>query len=63
LIYHHLLIQGGPNAKVMPVPMMNIMNGGKHADSTLSVQEFMIMQLEQNHSLNVYVCVLKFITT
>lgn len=34
---------GGPNAKVMPVPMMNIMNGGKHADSTLSVQEFMIM--------------------
>lgn len=34
---------GGPNAKVLPVPMMNIMNGGKHADSTLSVQEFMIM--------------------
>ena len=34
---------GGANAKVLPVPMMNIMNGGKHADSTLSVQEFMIM--------------------
>ena len=34
---------GGTNAKVMPTPMMNIMNGGKHADSTLSVQEFMIM--------------------
>ena len=34
---------GGVNAKTMPVPMMNIMNGGKHADSTLSVQEFMIM--------------------
>ena len=34
---------GGTNAKVLPVPMMNIMNGGKHADSTLSVQEFMIM--------------------
>ena len=33
----------GTNAKTMPVPMMNIMNGGKHADSTLSVQEFMIM--------------------
>ena len=31
------------NAKVLPTPMMNIMNGGKHADSTLSVQEFMIM--------------------
>ena len=34
---------GGTNAKELPVPMMNIMNGGKHADSTLSVQEFMIM--------------------
>ena len=34
---------GGINAKVLPTPMMNIMNGGKHADSTLSVQEFMIM--------------------
>ena len=34
---------GGCNSKVLPVPMMNIMNGGKHADSTLSVQEFMIM--------------------
>ena len=34
---------GGINAKVLPTPMMNIMNGGKHADSTLSIQEFMIM--------------------
>ena len=34
---------GGTNAKILPVPMMNIMNGGKHADSSLSVQEFMIM--------------------
>ena len=34
---------GGTNAKIIPTPMMNIMNGGKHADSTLSVQEFMIM--------------------
>ena len=34
---------GGVNAKELPVPMMNIMNGGKHADSSLSVQEFMIM--------------------
>ena len=34
---------GGTNAKVLPTPMMNIVNGGKHADSTLSVQEFMIM--------------------
>ena len=34
---------GGVNAKELPVPMMNIMNGGKHADSSLSVQEFMVM--------------------
>lgn len=34
---------GGTNAKQMPVPMMNIMNGGKHADNTIDIQEFMIM--------------------
>ena len=36
---------GGVNANVLPTPMMNIMNGGKHADSTLSIQEFMIMPI------------------
>ena len=36
---------GGTNAKTLPIPMMNIMNGGKHADSTLSIQEFMIMPI------------------
>ena len=34
---------GGTNAKTMPVPMMNILNGGKHADNTVNIQEFMIM--------------------
>ena len=34
---------GGPNAKVLPVPMLNVLNGGKHADSTVDMQEFMIM--------------------
>ena len=34
---------GGPNAKILPTPMMNILNGGKHADNTVSTQEFMIM--------------------
>ena len=34
---------GGANAKTLPVPMMNILNGGKHADNTVSSQEFMIM--------------------
>lgn len=34
---------GGINAKTLPVPMMNILNGGKHADNSVNIQEFMIM--------------------
>ncbi|MDR4509832.1 MAG: phosphopyruvate hydratase [Candidatus Brocadiaceae bacterium] len=34
---------GGTNAKVLPVPMMNILNGGQHADNNVDIQEFMIM--------------------
>lgn len=34
---------GGPNAKILPVPMMNIINGGAHSDSPIDFQEFMIM--------------------
>jgi enolase len=34
---------GGVNAKVLPVPMMNILNGGKHADNNVDLQEFMVM--------------------
>ena len=34
---------GGVNGKVLPVPMMNILNGGSHADNTVDIQEFMIM--------------------
>lgn len=33
---------GGPNARVLPVPMLNILNGGSHADSNVDIQEFMI---------------------
>lgn len=36
---------GGVNAHVLPTPMMNILNGGKHSDNNLSVQEFMIVPL------------------
>lgn len=36
---------GGPNAKVLPVPMMNIMNGGAHSDAPIDIQEFMIMPI------------------
>lgn len=39
-LYRYL---GGVNAKQLPVPMMNILNGGKHADNTVDIQEFMIM--------------------
>lgn len=34
---------GGINAKTLPIPMMNILNGGKHSDNNISIQEFMIM--------------------
>lgn len=39
-LYRYL---GGVNAKALPIPMMNIMNGGRHADNTIDIQEFMIM--------------------
>lgn len=39
-IYQYI---GGVNAKVLPIPMMNIINGGKHADNNVDLQEFMIM--------------------
>ncbi|MGO1174006.1 MAG: phosphopyruvate hydratase [Actinomycetaceae bacterium] len=38
-VYRYL---GGPNAHLLPVPMMNILNGGSHADSNVDIQEFMI---------------------
>jgi len=41
-LYRYL---GGPNAKVLPVPMMNIMNGGAHSDAPIDFQEFMIMPI------------------
>jgi len=41
-LYQYL---GGVNAKILPVPMMNILNGGAHADNNVDIQEFMIMPL------------------
>ena len=41
-LYRYL---GGPNAHVLPVPLMNILNGGSHADSDVDIQEFMIVPL------------------
>ncbi len=45
---HHLPLYrylGGTGARVLPVPLMNIINGGKHADNTIDFQEFMIMPI------------------
>jgi enolase len=39
-LYHYL---GGPNARELPVPMMNVLNGGAHADNNVDLQEFMII--------------------
>src|SRR5262249_9969916 len=41
-LYRYL---GGTNARYLPVPMMNVLNGGKHADSNVDFQEFMVMPL------------------
>ena len=41
-LYRYL---GGANAKVLPVPLMNVVNGGAHADNNLDIQEFMIVPL------------------
>ena len=41
-LYQHI---GGVGARVLPVPMMNVINGGSHADNTLDIQEFMIVPL------------------
>ncbi len=44
-LYQYL---GGVNAKVLPAPMMNILNGGSHADNNVDLQEFMVMPLNAN---------------
>jgi enolase len=41
-LYRYL---GGPGARTLPVPMMNILNGGKHADNNVDLQEFMVFPL------------------
>ena len=45
-LYRYL---GGVNAHVLPVPMMNILNGGSHADNSIDFQEFMIMPVGADH--------------
>jgi enolase len=45
-LYRYL---GGANARLLPAPMMNILNGGQHADNSVDVQEFMVMPLGFEH--------------
>ncbi len=52
---------GGFNAKELPVPMMNILNGGAHADNNVDIQEFMIMPVGAKPSLKLFVAVQKYI--
>lgn len=52
-LYEYL---GGPNAHLLPIPMMNIVNGGKHADNSVDLQEFMVMPVGANsfaHALQI----------
>lgn len=52
-LYQYL---GGPSAHLLPIPMMNIVNGGKHADNNIDLQEFMIMPVGANsfaHALQI----------
>lgn len=54
-LYQYL---GGCHSKKMPVPMMNILNGGKHADNTVDLQEFMIMPVgAENFEEGIRMCV------
>lgn len=56
-LYQYL---GGCHASRMPVPMMNILNGGRHADNTVDLQEFMIMPCGAPHSGRVFPCARRF---
>lgn len=49
-LYRHL---GGPRARTLPVPMMNILNGGAHADNNLDFQEFMVVPMGRSFSESV----------
>lgn len=48
-LYNYL---GGINARILPAPMMNILNGGKHSENNISIQEFMIMPIKQTSFSN-----------
>lgn len=54
---------GGVNSKVLPLPMMNIINGGSHADNNVDLQEFMIMPGGQRRFRRRFVSAPKYSTT
>ena len=51
---------GGTNAKILPIPMMNILNGGAHADNKIDFQEFMVMPVGASSFSEGFDGVLKF---
>ncbi len=52
-LYRYL---GGPGARLLPAPMMNIVNGGAHADNSVDVQEFMVMPLGFDNFSDAFRC-------
>jgi len=53
---------GGESADLLPVPMMNILNGGAHADTNVDIQEFMIAPIGAKHLKKHFAGALRFIT-
>ena len=63
-LYQHISeLNGTAGQYLMPVPMMNIINGGEHADNNVDIQEFMIQPVEQKTSEKHYGWVRKFFIT
>lgn len=58
-LYQYL---GGVNAHVLPVPMMNVLNGGAHADNNVDIQESMIMPVGASASGTAFACALRYTT-
>ena len=58
--FHYIQYLGGFNAKTLPVPMMNILNGGEHADNNVDIQEFMVMPVGAENFKEAFAWVQKF---
>jgi enolase len=61
-LYQHIAELGWVQALILPVPMMNILNGGEHADNNVDIQEFMIQPVSAAISLKRCAWARKFFT-